>query len=76
MIIDELTGRLIDVFGVEAKKQRKYPRLYKRVDGKIIGRYVGRKGSGCFDFSKPSESKRCLPESDHDCLVSESLRQV
>lgn len=96
-----LTDRLIDVFGVEVKKQRldstsvrsamrsltrlgifveglakflrelkrKHPRLYKRVDGKVIERYVGRKGGGCFDFSKPSESKRRLPEAAHDIWV-------
>jgi hypothetical protein len=46
--------------------KRTHPRLYKKADEKIIGRYVIRKDAGCFDFSKPSDSKRRLPEAALD----------
>lgn len=49
--------------------KRKHPRLYRKVDRKVIERYVDRKGAGGFDFSKPSESKRRLPEAAHDIWV-------
>ena len=46
--------------------KREHPRLYKKVDEQVIERYIGRKGAGCFDFSKPSESNRRLPEAALD----------
>lgn len=46
--------------------KRNHPRLYKKVDEKIIERYLSRKRAGCFDFSKPSDSKRRLPEAVRD----------
>lgn len=58
--------------------KRSHPRLYKKVDQKIIQRYVRRKGADCFDLSKPSESRRRLPEAvndvwEHLCLFENTV---
>jgi hypothetical protein len=57
--------------------ERFHPRLYKRVDEKVIKRYISGKGGGCFDFGKPSDSKRRLPEAvwdiwEHICLFEKT----
>ena len=54
------------------------PCLYKKVGQKIIERYVSRKGTECFDLSKPSESRRRLPEAvgdvwEHLCLFENTV---
>ncbi len=41
---------------------RKEPDLYSAVDPESVRVYVERRGGGCFEFAKPSESKRRLPE--------------
>jgi len=41
---------------------RALPYLHAMVDPEIVRVYVDRKGDGCFEFSKPSASKRRLPE--------------
>jgi hypothetical protein len=40
--------------------------LYEQVDPEVIHRYVEREGPGCFASTKPSESKRRLPEAAAD----------
>lgn len=47
---------------------RIYPQLYESVDRTLIRRHVDRTGDGCFADTKPSESKRRLPEAGHDLL--------
>ena len=42
---------------------RKQPDLYSTVDRDVVRLYVERRGEDCFEFAKPSESKRRLPES-------------
>lgn len=42
--------------------KRKYPERYAEVDGEIVRKYVERQGDGCFAGTRPSESKRRLPE--------------
>ena len=39
---------------------------FKRVDVELIRKYVERDGEGCFGSTKPSESKRRLPEAARD----------
>ena len=46
--------------------RRKSPVLYREVDSEILRRYVERKGEGCFADTRPSESKRRLPEAARD----------
>jgi hypothetical protein len=41
---------------------RVLPDLHATVDPEIVRIYVAREGDGCFEFSKPSASKRRLPE--------------
>ena len=41
---------------------RKHPQLHGRVDAETIRLYVDREGDGCFSLTKPSESRRRLPE--------------
>src|SRR5262249_55814258 len=43
--------------------------LHSRVDPETLRRYVDREGDGCFACTKPSESKRRLPEAAADLLV-------
>ncbi len=46
--------------------RRKHPTLYAQVDAEIVRKYVERRGDGCFADTRPSESKRRLPEAAQD----------
>ncbi len=46
--------------------RRKLPEQYATVDAEILRKYVERKGDGCFADTRPSESKRRLPEAARD----------
>lgn len=45
---------------------RKHPERYAEVDAEIARKYVERQGDGCFADTRPSESKRRLPEAARD----------
>jgi len=45
------------------------PAWHQRVDRGLIRRYVEREGEGCFADTKPSVSKRRLPEAGRDLLT-------
>jgi Transposase DDE domain len=45
------------------------PVLHAQVDPDLVRKYVDREGDGCFASTKPSESKRRLPEAAADLLV-------
>jgi hypothetical protein len=49
--------------------KRKCPADYAKVDSKILRKYVERKGDGCFANTRPSESKRRLPEAAQDVHI-------
>jgi len=49
--------------------RRLHPALHSRVDPEAVRKYVDREGDGCFACTKPSESKRRLPEAAADLLV-------
>jgi hypothetical protein len=49
--------------------RRLHPELHARVDAERVRKYVDREGDGCFASTKPSESKRRLPEAAADLLV-------
>ena len=46
--------------------QRKLPDRYAEVDPEVLRKYVERQGDGCFADTRPSESKRRLPEAARD----------
>lgn len=46
--------------------KRTHPELYAAASEEVIRRYVERKGNGCFADTRPSESKRRLPEAARD----------
>lgn len=46
--------------------KRTQPERYAEVDTEIIRKYVARRGDGCFADTRPSESKRRLPEAARD----------
>jgi hypothetical protein len=46
--------------------KRKQPDRYAEVDAEIARKYVERRGDGCFADTRPSESKRRLPEAAGD----------
>ncbi len=46
--------------------KRKCPADYAEVDSEMLRKYVERKGDGCFANTRPSESKRRLPEAAQD----------
>ncbi len=46
--------------------KRKLPELYAAVDAEVLRKYVERQGDGCFADTRPSESKRRLPEAAQD----------
>jgi hypothetical protein len=46
--------------------KRKEPKRYADVDAEIVRKYVERRGDGCFADTRPSESKRRLPEAARD----------
>src|SRR5262249_26757117 len=49
--------------------RRLHPTLHAQVDTELVRKYVDREGTGCFASTKPSESKRRLPEAAADLLV-------
>lgn len=53
--------------------RRRCPDLYGAVDETLIRKYVVRQGGGCFADTRPSESKRRLPEAARD--IHELLHQ-
>ena len=46
--------------------RRKFPELYVGVNTEVLRKYVERQGDGCFADTRPSESKRRLPEAAQD----------
>ena len=46
--------------------RRKHPGRYAEVDTEIVRKYIERQGEGCFADTRPSESKRRLPEAAQD----------
>ena len=46
--------------------KRRIPDLHDRVEKDMLRRYVERQGDGCFANTRPSESKRRLPEAAQD----------
>lgn len=46
--------------------KRRCPDLFEQVDAELWRKYVKREGGGCFASSRPSESKRRLPEAAQD----------
>ena len=46
--------------------KRRCPECYAKVDAEILRKYVERRGDGCFADTRPSESKRRLPEAARD----------
>lgn len=46
--------------------RRKHPGLYAEVDAETLRKYVERRGEGCFADTRPSQSKRRLPEAAQD----------
>jgi Sec-independent protein translocase protein TatA len=46
--------------------KRKQAERYAEVDAEIVRKYVERRGDGCFADTRPSESKRRLPEAARD----------
>ncbi len=46
--------------------QRKIPEQYAVIEENLIRKYLERRGEGCFADTRPSESKRRLPESARD----------
>ena len=49
--------------------RRLHPALHDRVAPEAVRKYVDREGTGCFASTKPSESRRRLPEAAADLLV-------
>lgn len=49
--------------------KRKNRSLYDSVDAEILRKYVERQGDGCFADTRPSESKRRLPEAAGDMFA-------
>jgi hypothetical protein len=52
--------------------RRRHPDLHGVVDAELVRKYVDREGAGCFASTKPSESKRRLPEAAADLLALEA----
>ena len=46
--------------------RRKHADRYAEVDAEVLRKYVERQGDGCFANTRPSESKRRLPEAAQD----------
>lgn len=53
--------------------RRRLPELYELVDAAVVRKYVVRQGDGCFADTRPSESKRRLPEAARE--IHELLQQ-
>lgn len=49
--------------------RRRRPEEYAAVESEIVRKYVDRKGDGCFADTRPSESKRRLPEAAEDAYT-------
>ncbi|AGA26519.1 transposase [Singulisphaera acidiphila] len=49
--------------------RRFHPALHAQVDPDLVRKYVDREGNACFASTKPSESKRRLPEAATDLLA-------
>ena len=49
--------------------RRLKPALYARVSPETVRKFVDREGTGCFASTRPSESRRRLPEAAADLLV-------
>ena len=57
--------------------KRTIPEQYAAVDSEVLRKYVERQGGGCFADTRPSESKRRLPEAAHDVYaLVEQFRQT
>jgi hypothetical protein len=57
--------------------RRKHPDRYAEVDAEVLRKYVERQGDGCFANTRPSESKRRLPEAARDVYeLIEQFRQT
>ena len=57
--------------------KRRQPDRYAEVDAEIVRKYVERQGDGCFADTRPSESKRRLPEAARDVYeLVEQFRQT
>ena len=57
--------------------RRKHPDRYAEVDAEVLRKYVERQGEGCFANTRPSESKRRLPEAARDVYeLVEQFRQT
>lgn len=57
--------------------KRKLPDQYAAVDSDVLRKYVERCGDGCFADTRPSESKRRLPEAARDVYaLVEQFRQT
>jgi hypothetical protein len=68
-VIRSLTRLGILVEGISQflrQLRRCYAELHQQVSAEVIRRYVEREGPGCFASTKPSESKRRLPEAAGD----------
>jgi Transposase DDE domain/Transposase domain (DUF772) len=56
--------------------KRTFPEQYAAVDPEVLRKYVDRQGGGCFADTRPSESKRRLPEAAQDVYaLVEQFRQ-
>jgi Transposase DDE domain/Transposase domain (DUF772) len=57
--------------------KRTIPEQYAAVDPEVLRKYVERQGGGCFADTRPSESKRRLPEAAQDVYaLVEQFRQT
>ncbi len=57
--------------------KRRHPRPYESVDPEIVRKYLERTGDGCFGDTRPSESKRRLPEAAGDVFgLLEQFRET
>ena len=61
-ILVEATSRFL------RELKRKHRSQYDKVDADILRKYVEREGDGCFADTRPSESKRRLPEAAQDAF--------
>jgi hypothetical protein len=49
--------------------RRLHPDLHGLIDPELVRKYIDREGDGCFACTRPSESKRRLPEAAADLLA-------
>jgi hypothetical protein len=57
--------------------RRRRPDQYATVDAEVLRKYVERQGDGCFADTRPSESKRRMPEAARDvCELIEQFRET